>query len=83
MVVMDDRVMLLEIKDWNGLLEPNGDQWIVNGRGRGRSPVDGVSMKARRIAGFLRSSIQDWGDTYVDYRDFWTSVPASASSTDR
>jgi tRNA A-37 threonylcarbamoyl transferase component Bud32 len=68
MVVMDDRVMLLEIKDWTGLLEANGDRWIVNGKGRGRSPVDSVNMKARQFASFLKSSIKDWGDTYVDSR---------------
>ena len=37
MVVMDDRVLLLEIKDWNGTLTQNGDQWVLNGRPRGRS----------------------------------------------
>ncbi|MFI5015222.1 MAG: nuclease-related domain-containing protein [Hyphomicrobiales bacterium] len=32
MVVMDDRVILLELKDWHGELAANGDQWLVNGR---------------------------------------------------
>lgn len=28
-VVMDDLVLLLEIKDWNGVLTANGDRWFL------------------------------------------------------
>jgi hypothetical protein len=68
MIVMDDRVLLLEIKDWNGTLTHNGDQWLVNGRGRGRSAVDAVSMKAKEVKTFLKNSIPGFSKVYVDSR---------------
>src|SRR5580704_11835708 len=61
MVVMDDRVLLLEIKDWNGPLTVNGDQWLVNDKTRGRSPVDSVNMKAKKMASFFRQTIPGFG----------------------
>ncbi|MBX9778554.1 MAG: AAA family ATPase [Xanthobacteraceae bacterium] len=66
MVVMDDRVLILEIKDFNGKLTHNGDQWILNRR-RFRSPVQGLAMKARKVKSFLRANIS--GFPYlVDFR---------------
>ena len=50
MVVMDDRVLLLEVKDWNGVLTCNGDNWLLDGQPRGRSPVYAVAHKARVLA---------------------------------
>ncbi|WP_119273127.1 AAA domain-containing protein [Taklimakanibacter deserti] len=68
MVVMDDRVLLLEIKDWNGTLTHNGDQWLIDGRRRGRSAVDSVSMKARKVKTFLSGVIPGFSKYYVDSR---------------
>ena len=66
MVVMDDRVLILEIKDFNGTLTHNGDQWVLNRR-RFRSPVQGLSMKARKVKSFLLNNIP--GFPYlVDFR---------------
>ena len=45
MVVMDDRVLVLELKDFNGNLTQSGDLWILNGR-RFRSPVQGLDRKS-------------------------------------
>lgn len=66
MVVMQDRVLLLEIKDWNGELRLNGDNWIVGSIPRGRSPVDVVSGKAKKIATALSGSIAGFAGTFVD-----------------
>lgn len=68
MIVLEDRVLLLEIKDWNGVLTTNGDQWILNGRPRGRSPVDGVSLKAKKIKTLLRQTVPGFGKYFVDSR---------------
>jgi hypothetical protein len=66
MIVMDDRVLILEIKDLGGKLTHNGDQWIHNRR-RFRSPVQVLAMKARKIKSFLRDNIP--GFSYlVDFR---------------
>ncbi|MGU3404925.1 AAA domain-containing protein [Methylobacterium brachiatum] len=67
MVVMDDRVLLLEIKDWNGTIVANGDSWLVNGKSR-RSPIAAVGEKARKLGTFLRSRIVGFGQTRVDPR---------------
>jgi hypothetical protein len=78
MVVMDDRVLLLEIKDWNGELTANGDQWLVGGRSRGRSPVDGVAMKAKKVATFLRQTISGPHKMFVDSRVVLTGTSTKA-----
>jgi tRNA A-37 threonylcarbamoyl transferase component Bud32 len=65
MVVMDDRILLLELKDWNGVLTCNGDTWLLDDRPRGRSPVDSVAHKARVLAHVIRTSIPGL-QVYVD-----------------
>jgi len=66
MVVMDDRILILEIKDFNGRLTHNGDQWVLNRR-RFRSPVQGLAMKARKVKSLLQNNIP--GFPYlVDFR---------------
>jgi hypothetical protein len=65
---MDDGVLLLELKDYNGKLTPNGDQWVLNGRPRGRSAVDVVSEKARKVKGILGSTVQGFSKYPVDAR---------------
>jgi hypothetical protein len=57
MIVMDDRVLLLEVKDWNGVLTCNGDVWLVDERPRGRSAVHAVAHKARVLANVIRDGI--------------------------
>jgi hypothetical protein len=66
MVVMDDRVLILEIKDFNGKLTHNGDQWILNRR-RFRSPVQTLAMKARKVKSFLLEKVPDFA-YLVDFR---------------
>lgn len=65
LVVMDDRVVLLELKDWNGTLESKGDMWI-HGKPQ-RSPVQLGNDKAKKVKGILRSQGQ-LGRFYVDSR---------------
>jgi serine/threonine protein kinase len=66
MVVMGDRILILELKDFDGKLTHNGDQWIHNRR-RFRSPVQGMTMKARKVKSFLQQHIP--GFPYlVDFR---------------
>ncbi len=76
MAVMDDRIVLLELKDWNGVLTANGDNWLVNGGYRGRSPVILGAEKARKIKGIIANSIPKVAKSYVDSR-----VVLTASST--
>jgi hypothetical protein len=77
MVVMEDRVLLLEIKDWNGTLTHNGDQWLINGRSQ-RSPVDSVSMKAKKVKSFLKDKIPGFAKYYVDSRVVLTGTASKS-----
>ncbi len=66
MVVIDDRVLIRELKDFNGNLHHNGDQWVLKRRWF-RSPVQGLAMKARKAKSFLTERIP--GFSYlVDFR---------------
>ncbi|MBR1177082.1 AAA family ATPase [Bradyrhizobium sp. KB893862 SZCCT0404] len=79
MVVMDDRVLILELKDFNGRLTQTGDLWNHNGR-RFRSPVQGLSMKARKLKSFLQSGIPGFNH-YVDFRVVVTGNAGKAGLT--
>lgn len=68
LVVMDDRVLVLELKNLKGDLSCNGDQWILNKKRRFRSPVHAVSHKARVIYGVLRTNIPGLPRCQVDGR---------------
>jgi hypothetical protein len=83
MVVMDDRVLILELKDFNGKLTQTGDLWILNGR-RFRSPVQGLSMKARKVKSFLQAGIPGFS-YFVDFRVVLTgnATKASLASADQ
>ncbi|MBN7787667.1 NERD domain-containing protein [Ponticoccus gilvus] len=74
LVVMDDRIVLLELKDWNGPLKQKGDLWI-HVKKRERSPVVLGNEKAKKIKSLFGSQISQFR-TYVDSR-----VVLTASST--
>lgn len=75
-VVLDDRVLILEIKDWNGKLTAQGDQWLINGGMRGRSSVIGITEKAKKLRTVIRSQIPPLSKVWVDGR-----VVLTASTT--
>ena len=66
--VMDDRIVLLELKDWNGVLTSNGDNWLMNGAKRGRSAVVLGNEKAKKIKGIIANQIPQLAKIYVDSR---------------
>lgn len=57
LVVIEDQVLVLEIKDWNPKLTHQNDRWYVGGQSRGRSAVLQVSEKARKLKSVLASEI--------------------------
>lgn len=77
-VVLDDRVLLLELKDWHGRLTQHGDQWFVNGKKRGRSAVIAVEEKAKKLKSVLRNEIPKLGGIWVDYRVVFTGSSTRA-----
>ncbi|PVM82098.1 lipopolysaccharide core heptose(II) kinase RfaY [Caulobacter endophyticus] len=72
--VMDDRVVLLELKDWNGKLTSNGDNWLVNGSKRGRSAVILGNEKAKKVKGIISNQIPQLSGVYVDSRVVLTAT---------
>lgn len=76
LVVMDDRVLLLELKDWNGKLVQRGDQWFVGGQSRGRSAVVAAEEKAKKLKSVLRAEIPNLKNLWIDAR-----VVLTASAT--
>lgn len=66
--VMDDRIVLLELKDWNGKLTSNGDNWMLGRSKRGRSAVALGNDKAKKVKGMIRDQIPQLGGVYVDSR---------------
>lgn len=66
LVIMDDRIVLLELKDWNGPLSAKNDVWIHAGK-KERSPVVLGNEKAKKIKGILQNQISHLR-TFVDSR---------------
>lgn len=78
-VVMDDRILVLELKDWNGELTSQGDRWFIGGQNRGRSAVIQVGEKAKKLKTVLSSEIAFLRSVWIDYRVVLT---ASATRAD-
>src|SRR5689334_4703956 len=49
-IVADDRIFLVDLKDWSGAIESAGGRWKHNGRDAGASPVHKVHQSAKDIA---------------------------------
>jgi hypothetical protein len=56
-ILTDDRVLLVEIKEWLPRLRNSGDQWIVGRGNRRPSPIKSVAAKARKLKTLLRSKL--------------------------
>jgi len=72
-VVMDDRIVLLELKDWNGPIRPKGDMWVHAGK-RERSPVILGNEKAKKVKGIIRAQIPSISRVFVDSRVVLTAT---------
>jgi len=57
LVVIEDQILLLEIKDWDPKLTHQNDRWFVGGQSRGRSAVLQVTEKAKKLKSVLGSEI--------------------------
>lgn len=67
-VVMDDQVLLLEIKDWNGELKATGDKWVLGRAPRGRSAVYAVEDKAKKLRSVIQSESAWAGSYWIESR---------------
>jgi len=78
-VVMDDLILLLEIKDWNGKLTYKGDRWFVNGAPRKRSAAILVDEKAKKLKSVIQGQSKLAGAFYVDSRVVFTGTANAAN----
>lgn len=78
LIVMDDRVLLLELKDWNGHLTYSNDRWFIGGQSRGRSAVILANEKAKKLKTVLCGEIpQIKNNLWVDARVVLTATSTS------
>lgn len=78
LLVTDERILLLELKDWHGELTSCGGRWLVNENPRGRSPVDLLAEKARKVKGIIAQRIPALARAYVDFRVVLTGSATAA-----
>lgn len=77
-VVTDDQVLLLEIKDWNGTLTCRGDRWFVGKAPRGRSAVAASEEKAKKLRSVIKSESLLAGAFRVEARVVFTGTADGA-----
>ena len=53
-IVLDDRILIVDLKDWNGKIASDSDRWFLNGRSVDTSPVKKILENVRIIAGLLQ-----------------------------
>ena len=46
-IVLEDRIILVDLKDWNGEVTSKGGKWYQNKNDRGLSPVNKLAVNAR------------------------------------
>jgi len=57
-MVVDDRIFLIDLKDWGGVIESQGGRWLHNGRDCGASPVGKIHQNAKDIAFLLGNHLR-------------------------
>jgi Nuclease-related domain len=58
-MVIDDRVLLVDLKDWNAKITVGDGRWFHGGRDMGPSPVEKMRGNARKIAETLKAHLRD------------------------
>jgi hypothetical protein len=58
LIITHDRLLLIELKEWNGDLEDIDGQWYINGSSRGKSPYATKRVHAIRIAKLLERELK-------------------------
>lgn len=65
-LVTHSHIIVIELKNWRGKqLVSRGGSWYVDGEPRGRSPVNLVNLKAKRLASALQTRVGPAKTPYV------------------
>jgi tRNA A-37 threonylcarbamoyl transferase component Bud32 len=78
-VVTENQILLLEIKDWNGQLTSSRDKWFIGRASRGRSAVLASEEKARKLRSVIRAESPLAGAFHVDARVVFTGTANGAN----
>ncbi len=78
-VVTDDQILLLEIKDWNGTLTSKGDRWFLNKAPRGRSAVVASEEKAKKLRTVIKGASSLAGVFSVEARVVFTGTAGASN----
>lgn len=58
-MVIEDRVLLVDLKDWYGPITSHDGNWLNNGRDNGRSPVRKISENVRELVPLLKRFLEN------------------------
>jgi len=58
LIITHDRLLIVELKEWNGDLEDIGGQWYINGSSRGKSPYATKRVHALRLFNLLKKELK-------------------------
>lgn len=60
-LVLDDRIVIADIKDWRGVVTSDHRRWYQDKRDKGSNPVDKIVNNARILASILTNYLQRSG----------------------
>jgi len=58
LIITHDRLLLVELKEWNGKLESSDGQWYINGKPRGKSPYEIKRVHAIRLQNLIKRELE-------------------------
>jgi hypothetical protein len=58
-LIADDRILVIDLKDWHGKIESENGSWIQNGYDKGRSPVGKINENAKQVYQLLRAYLSE------------------------
>lgn len=57
-LIAEDRIFVIDLKDWNGRIESENGRWLQNGVDCGASPVQKIAHNSREIGYLLQSDLK-------------------------
>jgi tRNA A-37 threonylcarbamoyl transferase component Bud32 len=58
-MVIEDRVLLVDLKDWNGRITSGDGRWYLGDRDMGISPVEKIRGNARKVAEIFKTHLRN------------------------
>lgn len=58
LIITHDRLLFVELKEWNGKLESSDGRWYLNGMPRGKSPYEIKRVHAIRLQKLIQSELE-------------------------